>query len=130
MAELTGKAAKVAKVVGRVKSIADYRVFTGDVKAQKVKKAEYKANSPEAKQVFWSRRYNGFSKKIGKNGSDEKHAEAAKILKEFAGKKTVEAQRAAAQATLASLWSVYAGERGGGTRGPSDVALTMDDLNF
>jgi hypothetical protein len=125
---LSDKGAKVASVVAQLKSIADYRTFKGDVKAQKSQGKPYGANTAEAKQIYYSRRYNSFKARIAKNESDEKNDKALAELKSFVNSnKTIESQRGAAQATLDAVWKIYMGERSG-TRGPSNTPLTMADF--
>jgi len=127
---LTGKAAKINSVITKIKRIADYSAFTGDVKKQKVGDKVHAANSAEAKTAYFGRKFSGFTGKIRTNGSAEKNDAAVAILKDFASKKDVEAQRKVAQSTLESLWANYAGTGGGGSRGLSNTAVSMDDLNF
>ena len=128
---LTGMAAKINRAITGIKKREDYRGFSGDVKAQKVGDKSYAANSPEAKNAYFSRKYSGFTGKIRNNDTEENNKAAATIIKAFVALGDINKQKAAAEKTLAELWATFGGASGG-ARGPrvTNTPMTMSDLDF
>lgn len=128
---LTGMGAKINSAITGIKKRADYRSFSGEVKAQKVGDKNFAANSPEAKNAYFSRKYSGFTGKIRNNDTEENNKAAATIIKAFVALGDITKQKAAAEKTLADLWSTFGGASGG-ARGPrvTNTPMTMGDLDF
>lgn len=107
---------KIAKAVNVVKSKSNYKKFPsgGKVPTTLTVKGE-KLTGEEAKELYYSRKFNSLTGKIKKKGTEEANAEALKILKSW-GAKSGEEQAKAAYDTLMKINDLYKGTGGGRSR--------------